>query len=259
MTRVLQTFNAENLYVRVFDSRISMGREAAREASDSLRRLLDRQDTVRVMFAAAPSQNEFLDALVAADGIDWSRVHAFHMDEYIGLDPDHPAGFVNFLEARLFSRLPFGQIHRINGQADDPQAEAERYAALLAEQPVDLVFLGVGENGHIAFNDPPVADFDDPLRVKIVELDRTCRQQQVNDGCFASFDTVPTHALTVTIPTMLEAGRLLCIVPARSKADAIVRMLTEDPNTGCPATILKTHPDARLYLDPDSASLLDLD
>lgn len=246
----------DKLAVRCFDTREEMGRAAAEDSAALLRRLLAGQDKVRAIFAAAPSQNEFLEALCAAPDIDWRRVTAFHMDEYVGLDPAAPQGFGNFLRARIFDRLPFEQVFYLNGGAEDLQSECARYGALLAQAPVDVVFLGIGENGHIAFNDPPVADLDDPEPVKLVELDSICRTQQVHDGCFASLDQVPTHALTLTVPTLAGAAHHRCIVPTAAKAAAVKAAVCGPVGTSCPASILRTCPDAVLYLDADSAQLL---
>ena len=201
-------------------------------------------------------QNEFLEALCAAPDIDWKRVTAFHMDEYVGLDAAAPQGFGNFLRARVFDRLPFGQVCYLNGNAPDIEAECSRYAGLLAQAPIDIVFMGIGENGHIAFNDPPVAEFDDPAAVKVVALDEVCRNQQVHDGCFADIGQVPTHALTLTVPTLAGAKHHLCIVPAPTKAKAVRDTLEGPVSTACPASILRTCPGAVLYLERESAQLL---
>ena len=200
-----EAFRCDRLQVRIYADRAAMGAAAAADAAALLKQLLSAQDTVRVIFAAAPSQNEFLDGLCRAEGIDWSRVTAFHMDEYVGLDEAAPQRFGNFLRRAIFDRLPFGQVHYLNGNAPIDE-ECARYTALLRQAPVDMVFMGIGENGHIAFNDPPVADFADPVSVKAVELDGICRQQQVNDGCFAALEQVPTHALTLTVPMLLSAA-----------------------------------------------------
>lgn len=252
----VRSFQKDCLDVRVYSDRAAMGAAAAQDGAALLRRLLAQQDTVRVIFAAAPSQNEFLEALCSAPDIDWGRVIAFHMDEYIALDAAAPQGFGNFLRARVFDRLPFGQVHYLNGNAQDIAAECSRYTALLQQAPIDIVFMGIGENGHIAFNDPPVADFADPAAVKVVELDQICRNQQVHDGCFASIDQVPTHALTLTVPTLASAKHHLCIVPAATKAQAVRDTLEGPVTTACPASILRTCQSAVLYLDCDSARLL---
>ena len=192
---------AGRLLVKAYETRAEMGRAAAAEAAQALRAVLADKGSCRVIFAAAPSQNEFLEALCGAD-VDWSRVDAFHMDEYIGLPEEAPQGFGNFLKRAIFDRVPFRSVNRIRGGAADVDGEIARYSALLREQPADVVFMGIGENGHIAFNDPHVAHFDDDCLMRAVELDETCRRQQVNDGCFAALDQVPTHALTLTIPAL---------------------------------------------------------
>ncbi|MBE6930106.1 MAG: glucosamine-6-phosphate deaminase [Ruminococcaceae bacterium] len=253
---MLKNMKVDLLNVEVYESRPAMGAAAAADAARVLKELLAEKDEINVMFAAAPSQNEVLASLVADKSIDWTRVNAFHMDEYINLAADAPQGFGNFLRDRIFGLLPFKSVSYLNGNNPDIEAETERYSALLAEHPLDVCMLGVGENGHIAFNDPPVANFDDPKAVKIVELDQRCRQQQVNDGCFAAIDEVPTHALTVTIPGMTSAKYMFCVVPAPTKAEAIGHMLKDEISTACPATILRRHEGAKLYLDPDSASLV---
>jgi glucosamine-6-phosphate deaminase len=229
-----------------------MGRAAAADVADCLRARLGRTERVRMIFAAAPSQSEMLAALVAERGIDWSRVTAFHMDEYIGLPPAAPERFAAWLRRHLFDCVPFGAVHVIEPEPD-PEACIELYTRLLAEAPIDVVCLGIGVSGHIAFNDPPVADFDDPLDVKIVALDPVCRQQQVDDRCFASLDRVPTHAVTLTIPRLLEADRLFCVVPGAAKREAVRRTLNDPLGPACPATALRTHPRCTLYLDRESA------
>lgn len=241
------------------ETRAELGQRAATYVIQQLTGILSRQARVRVMFACAPSQDEFLAALVtqSASVVDWSRVSAFHMDEYVGLPESHRAGFRHYLRRHVLDRLPaLVNVALLRGDAPDPEQECRRYEALLAEAPLDLICLGIGENGHIAFNDPPVANFDDPRGVKIVELDHACRQQQVNDGCFATLDAVPTHALTVTIPTFRRARSLSVVVPGPRKAEAVRATLRDPITTACPATILRTHTQARLFVDRASASLL---
>lgn len=206
-----------------------------------------------MIFAAAPSQNEFLEALCQDARVDFSRVVAFHMDEYVGLPADAPQGFGNFLRQRLFGRVPFKRVHYLNGGAADPEAECARYAALLREKPIDIVCMGIGENGHIAFNDPHAADLNDPRDVKVVELDGVCRMQQVHDGCFARLEDVPTRALTLTASRLRRAGHHFCIVPAATKRAAVRRALYGPVENACPATALRLCSDARLFLDQDSA------
>ena len=234
----------------IFTTRQEMGLAAAHAAADFLRHALSQQETVRTIFAAAPSQNEMLAALREAEGIDWKRVVAFHMDEYIGLDPAAPQRFAAFLKERLFDRLPFREVHLIEPEGSEP---VRHYETLLQASPIDLVCLGIGENGHLAFNDPPVADFNDPVWVKVVELDETCRQQQVNDGCFAAFDDVPKQAITLTIPALLSGRRLICTVPGVTKRQAVSRTLNNPISAACPATILRNHSACTLFLDRESA------
>ncbi|MBR2424994.1 MAG: glucosamine-6-phosphate deaminase [Tidjanibacter sp.] len=231
-----------------------MGLGAAEEAIAFIKDLLSKQPEANIIFAAAPSQNEFLEAMASSD-IDWTRVNAFHMDEYIGLPQDAPQGFGNFLRRAIFDKVPFKSVHYLNGQIDPERACCE-YTQLLEENPVDVVFMGIGENGHIAFNDPHVAHFDDSSVVKVVDLDDRCRQQQVNDGCFASIDDVPTHAMTLTIPTLVKAERLFCVVPAATKAWAVNETVNGTIDEHCPASILRRHPAATLYVDSDSGSKL---
>jgi len=242
------------LNVRIFQDRGEMGRAAALDAFERISALLVEKDTVRLIFAAAPSQNEFLAALAEKD-IDWTRIEAFHLDEYIGLDADAPQGFGNFLRRAIFDRVSFMKVNFLNGQAA-PETACAEYTALLAGTEIDIAFLGVGENGHLAFNDPPVADFGDPEVIKAVPLDQICRRQQVNDGCFAKLEDVPTHALTLTIPTLMNCKQLITVVPGKLKANAVKAMLDGPLTTDCPASILKNHPNAVLYLDADSAMLL---
>lgn len=242
------------LIVKVFDTRDEMGKAAADDAKERINRIIDEKGEAVVVFAAAPSQNEILSALKKTD-IDWGKVRAMHMDEYIGLPEDHEAGFGNFLRKAIFDDLPFKNIHYLYHAQAEAEENCERYSALLEKYPPDLVLLGVGENGHLAFNDPAVADFDDPKSVKIVELDEVCRMQQVNDGCFESFDQVPEKAITLTMSAILAIPEAVTVVPGLTKAQAIDRMLNGEISTNCPASVLRTKENAALYLDVESASL----
>lgn len=253
---IITEFLKDKLLVKVFTDRVEMGTAAAKEGAAHLKKLLSQKAEINVMFAAAPSQNEFLTSIITDDEIDWSRVNGYHMDEYIGLDELHPAGFGNFLRDRIFSKVPFKSVSYLNGNATDPKVEAERYSKLLLNNHIDVCFMGIGENGHIAFNDPPVADFNDPVMVKVVELEDRCRMQQVHDGCFHHIDEVPAHALSVTVPGLMSAKTIFCIVPAISKANAVRDMINDEISTVCPATILRSHRDVRLYLDADSGKYL---
>ncbi|WP_099354507.1 glucosamine-6-phosphate deaminase [Fredinandcohnia onubensis] len=246
---VVKKGQEDQLSYFVFETRSEMGEFAARDVSDRIVRLQQNQDEIIMVFAAAPSQNEFLQYLITDERIHWNQIIAFHMDEYLGLSHDAPQLFQNFLKERLFTRVPFKEVHLIDSANEN---ETERYTKLLLERPIDIVCLGIGENGHIAFNDPPVADFDDPQVIKKVELDAMCRQQQVNDGCFASLDVVPQYALTLTIPTLLSAKFMYCMVPGKTKAQAVKETLNGPISTECPASILRTHENALLYVDKDS-------
>ena len=233
-----------------------MGAAAARDIKACILTILKDKETVNMIFAAAPSQNEVLAALATDKEIPWHRVNAFHMDEYIGLSADAPQGFGNFLKTHIFGLADFKEVFYIDITAADAEKECERYAALLKEYPTDIVVMGIGENGHIAFNDPPVADFNDPKAVKPVTLDPICRNQQVNDGCFAKLDDVPKTAITLTVPTLFAGDHLFCIVPAKTKAQAVHATLCGEIGESCPATVLRRHKSAVLYLDGDSSSLL---
>ena len=244
------------MQVYIAESRAQMGEISGHDVAAMLKTLLAIKDEINVMFAAAPSQNDVLATLVSDKEIAWNRVNAFHMDEYIGLSRTAPQGFGNFLRERVFSKADFKTVNYINPEAADPQAEADRYEALLKEFPMDVCILGIGENGHVAFNDPGEADFNDPRLVKVVKLDERCRQQQVNDGCFATINDVPKTAMTVTVPGLLRAKAMFCIVPTTNKAEAVKNTVKGEINDMCPASILRTKAGAKLYLDPDAASLL---
>lgn len=253
---LVRSFLKDKLTVRIYENRADMGIAAAKDAARLLKSIISKQGGARVIFAAAPSQNEFLKKLSEETDIQWNKVTAFHMDEYIGLDKSAPQGFGNFLRERIFNRLPFAQVNYLDGEAADTDAECGRYAKLLNEKPIDIVFMGIGENGHIAFNDPPVADFNDRYTVKAVELDSICRNQQVNDGCFKSINQVPTHALTLTVPALAAAKYHLCMVPASTKANAVRAAVEDDISTACPASVLRRCENAVLYIERESAKLL---
>jgi len=246
----------DRLTIEIHSDREKMGVAAAYAVAKRIKEVIADKVRAAMVFAAAPSQNEFLATLGSLPDIAWDKVIAFHMDEYISLPPDAPQGFGNFLRERLFEPAKPGTVHYLNGQASDPEEECKRYAALLEAHPVDIVCAGIGENGHLAFNDPPVADFADPEKVKVVKLDETCRMQQVHDGCFPDFDSVPTHAITMTIPALMAARWIYTVVPGPTKAQAIKDTLTGPIGAHCPATALRQHPDSILFIDRDSASLL---
>ncbi|MDE3104093.1 MAG: glucosamine-6-phosphate deaminase [Acidobacteriota bacterium] len=228
-----------------------MGAAAAEAIAAALRQKLQQQPTVRMIFAAAPSQSTMLAALRVQPGLEWSRVEAFHMDEYLGLPKDAPQRFASWLADAFFRHVPIGAMHRIEPHGDG-LAECTRYAALLRAAPIDFVLLGVGTNGHLAFNDPP-ADLADPALVKVVQLDQMCREQQVFDGCFPTLDEVPKAAITLTVPALLSAAEIFGCIPGAHKR-AAVRAMLEDPISGaCPATALRTHPRCTVYLDAASS------
>ena len=255
----MRSFCKDSLQVKIMPDRDEMGRVAAKDIHDSIMELLEAKDHINMIFAAAPSQNDVLKHLVAYTDIDWSRIHGFHMDEYIGLPKElSDKSFGTYLTEHVFGKVPFGSVDLIDATAVDYDAECARYTKLLKENPTDIVVLGIGENGHIAFNDPWIAEFDDPHMVKVVPLDEVCRTQQVNDGCFATVDQVPKHAITLTCPALYAGSRLFCIVPAKTKAAAVNRTLEGQINEDCPATILRRHACAKLYLDADSSRELSL-
>lgn len=249
---IIKEFQADKLKVKVFETRQEMGTEAAAEMSIVLKDIIDKKGGANVIFAAAPSQNEFFNYLLQIEGIKWERINAFHLDEYIGLADDAPQGFGNFLRDKIFDRVNFRSVNYLNGNAENLQDEIKRYTDLLKNNPADILCIGIGENGHIAFNDPHVAFFDDPQIVKIVELDDRCKNQQVNDGCFSNIEEVPTHALTLTIPAIMSGKHIFCMVPGKTKADAVTNTIKGDIEEACPASILRTHECAVMYIDKDS-------
>ncbi|HEY2429698.1 MAG TPA: glucosamine-6-phosphate deaminase [Acidimicrobiales bacterium] len=246
-------FDVDRLHVVVHADADALARAAADEAAANLQAAVAARGVAHAMFATGNSQLRFVEALVSeTPGVPWSQVVVFHMDEYVGVGPDHPAGFQRWIRERIADRVPARAVHYLDGRAD-PAGECGRYAALLERHPLDLCCLGIGENGHLAFNDPPVADFHDPVDVKVVELDRACRLQQVGEGHFSNLDAVPTHAMTVTIPALLRAGTVIAVVPEARKAGAVQAALDGPVTTACPASALRTAPAATLHLDAGSA------
>jgi glucosamine-6-phosphate deaminase len=246
----------DTLHIEISESRQLMGQAAATAVAEKIRELQKNQPEINIIFASAPSQNEFLSALLEEKDLSWEKVNAFHMDEYVNLPGDAPQSFGHFLKVRLFDLIPLKSANYLDGNAADIEAECERYADLLTQFPTDIVCLGIGENCHLAFNDPHVAFFTDPLIVKQVELDQPCRQQQVNDACFDTLDEVPTNALTITIPALFKSKFAFCIVPGEKKAEAIRHTLEDDIQELYPSTILRTHPNATLFIDKASAGRL---
>lgn len=252
---VIKEIEKDNLKIKVLKNRDVLGAVAAEAVCLKISDLLKTEPYINMIFAAAPSQNEFLTALLGKR-VDWSRINAFHMDEYIGLDADAPQGFGNFLKAGLFDHVAFNSVHYINGNAIDVKAECIRYESLLDEFPPDIVCLGIGENTHLAFNDPHVADFDDTVNVKIVDLDQECRQQQVNDGCFPIIEKVPRYAITLTIPTLFSGKYLFCMVPGEKKARAVYHTVVEEISEAYPSTVLRKHPEVLMFTDMQSSAFL---
>ena len=248
----MRVLHADELTVNVLPNRTALGQAAAMQVVRLVSAILNRKDHVNIIFAAAPSQNELLKELRASSDFPWSKVNAFHMDEYVGLTPGAPQSFAQFLKDRLFDHVPCRSVNLMNGRATDINKECERYADLLRQSPPDLVCLGIGENTHLAFNDPHVADFNDPVLVKTVTLDERCRQQQVNDGCFAELPAVPDLAITLTIPALFQGKHLVCSVPGPTKAEAVALTLGHAVTAQYPSTILRRHPDAVLFVDTDS-------
>ncbi|MCB9259984.1 MAG: glucosamine-6-phosphate deaminase [Ignavibacteriales bacterium] len=252
----MEEYLIDNLNVSVYSNRNEMGINAANEIIEKLKTLLNEKVEVRMIFAAAPSQDDMTEELIKHDEVEWNRVIAFHMDEYIGLEKDAPQKFGNYLKKKVFDHLPFKEVHYIDQPNLSPERICEQYELKLKEKNIDIICMGIGENGHIAFNDPPVAVFKDNKLVKIVELDNICRQQQVNDGCFNTLDQVPTRAITLTVPVFMNADNLFCVVPNERKAEAVKATLEMQISEKCPSTILRSHKSAKLYLDQNSAKLL---
>lgn len=251
----MKNIEVENLPVYIFDSRAEMGKAAAKDAARRINAVIAQKGEANVMFAAAPSQDDLLENLLKED-IDWTKVRGFHQDEYIGISADEPAGFGNFLRRAIFDKVQFKELHYLLCSEDGVAQKCAEYSDLLKKYPIDLIFLGIGENGHLAFNDPSVADFDDPAMVKPVQLEDVCRQQQVNDGCFAAFDDVPKMAMTMTMSFIRSVPQSICVVPTERKANAVYNALYGPVTTACPASILRQLDGAALYLDAASAQKL---
>jgi glucosamine-6-phosphate deaminase len=241
---------------QVFESRQQLGEAAAQRAASLIQSAVAERGRARVIVATGNSQLAFIDALASMPGLPWKSVEIFHMDEYAGMSDTHPASFRKWIRERVVEKVNPAKAHYIIGDAPDLKAECERYSQLLNSAPVDLAFVGIGENGHIAFNDPHVANFKDPLTMKVVDLDEACRKQQVGEGHFASLDEVPREALTLTCPALMRAEHLVCSVPDARKANAVKRSIEGPISEACPGSLLRTHPDAVLFLDKQSASLL---
>jgi glucosamine-6-phosphate deaminase len=242
------------MHIRVLHDRPALGQAAAAQGASAIQRAISSHGKAHIIGASAASQFEFLDALIATPGIDWSRVELFHLDEYVGLPMTHPASFCKFLQDRLISKTGITQYHFLNGEAN-PAEVIRRTSAAIASAPIDVAFVGIGENGHLAFNDPP-ADFDTDEPYIIVNLDEACRRQQVGEGWFPDFDAVPTRAISMSVRQVLKSKEILAIVPGPKKAEAIHKCFDGPVTNMAPSSILRTHPNTTIYLDKDSAAQL---
>lgn len=243
------------LTVNISKTKEELGAAAARDVANAITNLLKKQEEVNIVFASAPSQSDFFEAILTHDEIDWTKINVFHMDEYVGLGLEHDKSLSSYLRNTFLNRITTKQNYFLDG-TKDPLEEIGRYEALIAEHPIDIVCMGIGENGHIAFNEPHVADFDDPKAIKIIDLDETNINQQVSDGAFPDIESVPRNGITLTIPTLTSGKYTFCIVPAINKAEAVQRTLQGEVTTDTPASILRTVKNASLYLDEASASLV---
>ena len=255
---VVTEFSAGKLKVNIYENRGLMGAAMADDVAKIINELLKEKSEVRMIFAAAPSQKDFYDALVQKD-LDLSKVVAFHMDEYVGLEAGSENLFGNYLKKHLFDKVNFKKVNLIETYSGDVNVVCEKYSELLSEAPIDIVAMGIGENGHIAFNDPYVADFKDPKLVKIIEIDKESKQQQVNDGCFTSYDEVPKRAVTLSVPALLSSTYRFVAVPGKPKANAVSKTIYSEISNSCPSTILRSAENTTLYLDSDSAHSLNLE
>ncbi|MFW6290240.1 MAG: glucosamine-6-phosphate deaminase [Mariniphaga sp.] len=248
-------FQKDTLKVKIFENADLMGKAAAANVAERLNAAIAEKGFANLILATGASQFQFLEHL-QKHAVDWKKITVFHLDEYRGLPESHPASFRKYLKERILEKVNPKKVYYLNGDAADAEQEAARYEALLKQHPIDIACIGIGENGHIAFNDPPVADFNDPHLVKVVELDEAFRKQQLGEGWFPTFDDVPTHALSLTIPAIMGCKAISCVVPDERKAAAVYNTLNAGVSTSCPATVLRTHPDTTLYLDEGSASKL---
>ena len=253
---ILKQFTVNDMLVKVYQNREEMGKSAAEDVAKCLRKTLAEKDEVNMVFAAAPSQNEFLQFLCVQPGIDWGRVNAFHMDEYIGLSSDEEQSFVHYLTDHITGKIPFRNFFPIHGNVEDVETECLRYEKLIADRQIDIVCLGIGENGHIAFNDPHEAYIFDEKLVKTVSLDEKCRMQQVNDKCFRCIKDVPRKAITLTVSALMRGRNLFCTVPSALKAEAVREVVFGEIRNRFPATSMKLHKHVKLYCDKDSAAYI---
>lgn len=253
---LVREFMSSKLHVLEYENRDMLGRSAASAVADLMRRVLAEKGKVRMVFASAMSQTDFLKYLGEEPDIEWKKVYAFHLDDYTNFPSDHEQSFSRFLIDRLFSRVEGANFYPVHSEVSDPEAECKRYAALLQEAPIDIMILGCGESGHLAFIDPPYCDFNDPETFKTSELDMQTREQLIHDGCFETLDEVPKSAFTMTVPACLSGAFTIIIVPTKLKAPAIKNVVEGPITTEIPASILQTKENAWLLIDRDSASLL---
>jgi glucosamine-6-phosphate deaminase len=257
MATPVKSFTVKHSSVRIYSSKSEMGKAAAVDAAALIREAIAGQGHVRVIVATGNSQIDLIQALTIEKNIDWKNVEVFHMDEYVGMASSHPASFAHWVETNLENVVHPGKVNYLHGDSPNLEKAFQQYGALLKSEPIDVCFLGFGENGHIAFNDPHVADFADPLIMKRVKLDHRCRAQQVGEGHFPNLEAVPEEAITLTCPTLMSARNLICCVPESRKAEAVRNALQGPLTTDCPGSLIVTHHAARIYLDLDSAALLD--
>ena len=249
----MKEFTVDKLKVKVFETESSAGEASAKFVSEQLNKVIQTKGSANLILATGASQFAFIEVLQKLP-IDWSKITVFHLDEYKGLPETHPASFRKYLKERILNKVSPAKVYYINGDAENIEEEVKRYERLLKEHPIDVACIGIGENGHIAFNDPGVADFDDPNFVKVVQLDEACRRQQLGEGWFPTFDDVPKEAVSLTIPAIMSCSVISCMVPDKRKATAVYNTLYTEISTECPATILRNHPNTVLFLDPGSAS-----
>lgn len=252
---MIKKLNAGTLIAKVYSNEASAGKASAEFVAEQINEAIKTQGHANLILATGASQFAFLDAIKKLD-VDWNKITVFHLDEYKGLPETHPASFRKYLKERILNEVKPAKVYLINGDADNLEEEIQNYEALLKKHPIDVACIGIGENGHIAFNDPGVADFNDPKLVKVVQLDNVCRNQQLGEGWFKSLDDVPQEAISLTIPAIMNCKVISCLCPNKRKAQAVYDTVNAPISTDCPATILRKHPQTVLFLDKDSASKL---
>ncbi len=251
-----QQFTVDTLSVYISQTEKELAKQSAKITQEYLEKVLQKKGEARIILATGNSQLHFLDALIATQKIDWSQITLFHLDEYLGIEEKHPASFRYYLREKVEKRVHPKQFHYLQGDSLEPIEECDRYTKILQEKPIDLCCLGIGTNGHLAFNEPTVAKFDDPYGVKLVRLEEETRQVQVFQGHFSHLDKVPKYALTLTVPMILLSQKILCLASGKNKATVVKTMLKHNIRPCCPASILRTHSDSSLLLDKESAELL---